>query len=53
MTVMRRMLAALLLLGLTGLSAELVLLDHYEDLWQVIPLVDEDFRVVGAVRTFF
>lgn len=39
MTVMRRMLAALLLLGLTGLSAELVLLDHYEDLWQVIPLV--------------
>jgi D-serine dehydratase len=23
------------------------------DKWQVIPLVDEAFRVTGAIRTFF
>jgi hypothetical protein len=33
------MLAGLLLLGLVGIATELVLMSHFEDLWQAIPLV--------------
>ena len=35
----RRILAAILLLGMTGTFAELLLLKHDEDAWQLIPLV--------------
>ena len=34
---MRRMLAALVILGLTGTTIELVLLRHYDDSWQFVP----------------
>ena len=36
---MRRLLLFTLVLGLLGTSAELLLLQHYEDGWQVAPLV--------------
>ena len=35
---MRQMLLAVLVLGLVGTGAELVLLDHYESVWQSVPL---------------
>lgn len=35
----RRLVLALVLAALAGLSAELVLLEHYEDPWQFAPLV--------------
>ena len=35
---MRRMLLFILLLGIAGTFAELLLLEHYEDRWQVVPL---------------
>lgn len=36
---LRRLLLALLLLGTAGLIPELLLLKHYDSIWQVIPLV--------------
>jgi hypothetical protein len=39
MPLVRRLLAGLLLLGLVGTGTELVLMSHFEDLWQLIPLV--------------
>jgi hypothetical protein len=36
---LRRFLLALLVLGLCGVGAELVALTHYEDSWQLAPLV--------------
>jgi hypothetical protein len=36
---LRNILMALLVLGLAGVGAELVALAHYEDSWQVVPLV--------------
>ena len=36
---MRRLLAFVLALGLVGTAAELLLLQHYEDGWQALPLV--------------
>ena len=36
---MRRLLLALLFLGLVGTGAELLLLQHTESLWELIPLV--------------
>ena len=36
---LRRLLLGLLLLGLVGTAAELVLMGHDEDAWQLIPLV--------------
>ena len=35
----RRLLAAILLIGMTGTTVELLLLKHDEDAWQLIPLV--------------
>lgn len=35
---LRRFLAIVFLLGASGLGAELVLLGHYEDVWQGVPL---------------
>jgi hypothetical protein len=34
----RRLLLALVLLGILGLAAELVLLEHFESVWQWVPL---------------
>lgn len=39
LTAVRRWLTGVLLLGLAGTGVELVLLDHYEELWQLVPLV--------------
>ncbi|HEY7498701.1 MAG TPA: hypothetical protein VH740_09315 [Vicinamibacterales bacterium] len=36
---MRRLLLAILTIGLVGTSVDLVLLKHYEDGWQIAPLV--------------
>ena len=36
---LRRFLAAIFLLGSFGLAAELVLVGHFEDAWQLLPLV--------------
>jgi len=38
LTVVRRMLLGLLVLELIGTGAELLLLSHYEDVWQIVPL---------------
>lgn len=35
----RRLVLALVLAGMAGLGAELLLLEHHEDLWQIVPLV--------------
>ncbi len=40
---MRRLLLGLLILGMLGTGAELVLLEHTESVWQIVPLV-----VLGA-----
>lgn len=34
----RRLVLALVIAGMAGLTAELLLLEHYEDLWQWLPL---------------
>jgi hypothetical protein len=34
----RRLLLAIIVLGLVGTATELVLLEHYEDSWQLVPL---------------
>ena len=36
---LRRLLLGILLFGLTGTATELLLMGHYEDGWQLIPLV--------------
>ena len=36
---LRNLLLALLTFGLTGLGAELLALGHYEDSWQLVPLI--------------
>ncbi|HEY0151142.1 MAG TPA: hypothetical protein VGB92_04030 [Longimicrobium sp.] len=36
--VLRRILLAVVLVGIVGLAAELLLLEHYEDVWQWTPL---------------
>lgn len=36
---LRRLLLGLMLLGMLGLGAELLLLEHFEDVWQWVPLV--------------
>jgi hypothetical protein len=36
---LRRLLLGILLFGLVGTAAELVLIGHYEDRWQLIPLI--------------
>ncbi|MGB7219613.1 MAG: hypothetical protein WBD07_12500 [Vicinamibacterales bacterium] len=36
---LRRWLMGILVLGLTGTGVELLLLEHYEDSWQLVPVV--------------
>jgi hypothetical protein len=49
----RRILLGILLLGVIGLSAELLLLQHTEDLTQWIPLVLNDAAVVMCAAVVF
>ncbi|HSJ13550.1 MAG TPA: hypothetical protein VK939_03990 [Longimicrobiales bacterium] len=44
----RRLLLAVVLLGMAGTAAELVLLEHYESTWQLVPLAT---LAVGAALT--
>src|SRR6187399_3268246 len=39
MIVLRRLLLALVAFGVVGTATELVLLKHYEEFWQIAPLV--------------
>ena len=59
----RRLLLGLLVLGMAGTTTELVLMNHYEDVWQVIPFVGMGIslltllwfafsRSTGATRLF-
>lgn len=45
---LRRLVLALMLAGMLGLMAELLLLEHYEDVWQWVPLVS---LALGLVLT--
>lgn len=36
---LRRLLLGLMLLGMLGLAAELLLLEHYDNVWQWVPLI--------------
>jgi hypothetical protein len=45
---LRRLLPPLMVIGIVGLGAELVLLEHYENVWQWVPLVA---LVLGLVLT--
>ncbi|HEX2090816.1 MAG TPA: hypothetical protein VHG28_00385 [Longimicrobiaceae bacterium] len=47
---LRRILLALLLLGIVGLAAELVLLEHTESVWQWVPLAALAVGFAGAVQ---
>jgi uncharacterized protein (DUF983 family) len=38
LSALRRILLAVVLVGIVGLAAELLLLEHYEDAWQWAPL---------------
>lgn len=39
LTTVRRLLLAIVTIGMAGTIADLLLLDHYEDVWQALPLV--------------
>ena len=45
----RRILLAILLLGIAGISAELLLMAHTEDVYQLIPLVLAGLAVITVV----
>ena len=46
---LRRLLLGLLVLGLAGTATDLLLLAHYEDAWQLIPLVLVGFAALAAI----
>jgi hypothetical protein len=46
---LRRLLLGLLLLGLAGTATDLLLLAHYEDAWQLLPLVIIGFAALAAI----
>ena len=47
---LRRLLLGLLLVGLAGTATDLLLLAHYEDAWQLIPLVLVGIGAIFATR---
>lgn len=49
---LRRVLLALMLLGMLGLGAELLLLEHYHSPWQWVPLVALALGVVAALAVW-
>jgi hypothetical protein len=49
---LRRLLLGLVLLGMAGLLAELLLLEHYEDVWQWVPLVSLAIGFVLALAVW-
>jgi hypothetical protein len=49
---LRRLLLGLMLLGMLGLLAELLLLEHFEDVWQWVPLVALAIGVLLALAVW-
>lgn len=49
---LRRLLLGLMLIGMLGLMAELLLLEHYEDVWQWVPLVSLALGFLLAVAVW-
>ena len=49
----RRLLMTILLLGIAGLSVELLLLNHVEDIYQLIPLLLNGAAVMTAALVSF
>lgn len=49
--VLRRLLLAILLLAMVGTGTELVLLEHTETIWQLIPLALLASGILGALAT--
>lgn len=47
---LRRLLLALLLFGLLGTTAELLLLKHYESAWMLAPFAVMGIAAAGAIR---
>jgi hypothetical protein len=46
---LRRLLIALLLVGLVGTATDLLLIGHYEDSWQLIPLVTIALAILASL----
>jgi hypothetical protein len=46
---LRKVLLAITLLGIVGLAAELLLLEHYEKRWQIIPLALLGMALVSVI----
>ena len=46
---LRRLLLGLLLVGLAGTATDLLLLAHYEDAWQLLPLVIVGIAALAAI----
>jgi hypothetical protein len=49
---LRRLLMPLMVLGMLGLGAELVLLEHYEDVWQWVPVAGLAIGLVLALAVW-
>lgn len=49
LSLLRRLLVGLFLLGLMGLGTELVMLEHYEEAWMIVPLVAMALSLVAAL----
>jgi hypothetical protein len=49
---LRRLVLALMLVGMLGLGAELLLLEHFDDVWQWVPLVSLALGVVLALAVW-
>lgn len=49
---MRRMALALLIGAMIGTAADLMLLDHHEDVWQLVPLILLALGVLVAAASF-
>ena len=47
---LRRLLLGLFLFGLAGTAIDLLLLAHYEDIWQLMPLVIDRIAALAAIR---
>jgi hypothetical protein len=49
LTMMRRLLLMLLMVAMVGTAADLVLLDHFESVWQIVPLAVIALGIASAL----
>jgi hypothetical protein len=49
LTILRKLLVGLFAFGLAGLGVELVMLEHYEEAWMVVPLAAIALSLVSAL----